>query len=148
MNPAVSHGLHIAQVIQLAVTPIFLLSGIGIILTLMTNRLARLVDRARKLEEVARAAAGAVAAEYDAQITVLAYRAALLNRAITLGTVSALLVALVVVTLFLSEFLEFDLSTPIATGFILAMFSLIGGLVFFLQEVLVAIRALRLGVRR
>lgn len=139
------HSLHIAQLIQLAVTPIFLLSGVGVMLGVLTSRLARLVDRARRLEDAARGASAPNGEDYRAQLTILARRARMMNRAITLSTVCALLVALVVVTLFLNEFLEFDLSTPIALMFIVAMLSLIGALLFFLREVLLAIRSLRIG---
>src|SRR5262245_57190000 len=125
----------IGHVIQLAVAPVFLLSGVGIILTVLTNRLARVVDRARRLED---AADGRTAGEREAlylQLHVMARRARLMNRAITLSTISALLVALVVATLFLGAFLDFNASLPIAGMFILAMLALIGALIYFLREV-------------
>lgn len=142
-SPAI-HSVPIAQLIQLAVTPIFLLSGVGVILGVLTNRLARVVDRARRLEEAA--LDGDHSEERRSQLAALARRAGLMNRAITLSTICALLVALVVVTLFLSAFFDFDLSTPIALMFIIAMLSLIGALLLFLREVVLAIRSLRIGV--
>lgn len=143
MDAPAAHSIPIAQLIQLAVTPIFLLSGVGVILGVLTNRLARVVDRARRLEDEARDA-GDIAG-YKGQLEVLARRAGMINRAITLSTICALLVALVVVTLFLSAFLAFDLSTPIALMFIVAMLSLIGALLLFLREVFLAIGSLRIG---
>lgn len=137
------HTLPIAQLIQLAVTPIFLLSGVGVILGVLTNRLARVVDRARRLEEAG--PGGGNPEERRAQLAALARRAGLINRAITLSTICALLVALVVVTLFLSAFFDFDLSTPIALMFIVAMLSLIAALLMFLREVVLAIRSLKIG---
>jgi Protein of unknown function (DUF2721) len=132
----------IGQVIQLAVAPVFLLSGIGIVLTVLTNRLARVVDRARKLEEAARASTGDLLEERRQELRVMAYRARLMNRAITLSTCSALLVVL----LFLAAFLDFNATLPVAGLFILAMLSLIGALLLFLREVFLAIKALRIGV--
>ena len=135
----------IGQVIQLALAPVFLLSGIGIILTVLTNRLARVVDRARRLED---AADGSAPDEREAilgQLRVMARRARLMNRAITLSTISALSVALVVVTIFLGAMLDFDTSLPIAAMFILAMLSLIAALLFFLREVFLSISTLRIG---
>jgi hypothetical protein len=135
----------IGHVIQLAVAPVFLLSGIGIILTVLTNRLARVVDRARRLEDAVDAAAPDERQQIAAKLRGMARRARLMNRAITLSTLSALLVALVVVTIFLSAFLPFNTTAPIAILFILAMLSLIGALIYFLREVFLAISTLRIG---
>ena len=136
----------IGHVIQLAVAPVFLLSGIGIILTVLTNRLARVIDRARRLEEAARSTSGQPLEEQRVELRVMALRARLMNRAITLSTGSALLVALVVVLLFLSALLDFNATLPVAGLFILAMLSLIGALLLFLREVFLAIKALKIGV--
>ncbi|MEO7387659.1 MAG: DUF2721 domain-containing protein [Gammaproteobacteria bacterium] len=136
----------IGHVIQLAVAPVFLLSGIGIVLTVLTNRLARVVDRARKLEEAARSSSGAALEERRQELRMMAWRARLMNRAITLSTCSALLVAVVVVMLFLAAFLDFNATLPVAGLFILAMLSLIGALLLFLREVFLAIKALKIGV--
>lgn len=137
----------IAHVIQLALAPVFLLSGVGIFLTVLTNRLARIVDRARKVEAIASTAAAVNLPQHKEDLRILARRAQLINRAVTLSTISALLVALVVATLFLSAVLEVPLSGAIATMFILAMLSLIVGLVMFLREVFLAIKALRIGLQ-
>jgi hypothetical protein len=136
----------IGHVIELAVAPVFLLSGIGIVLTVLTNRLARVVDRARRLEEAARSSEGHAREERRQELAVMARRARLMNRAITLSTCSALLVAVVVVLLFLAALLDFNATLPIAGLFILAMFALIGALLFFLREVFLAIKALKIGV--
>lgn len=145
MDPG-SPLVDIGHVIQLAVAPVFLLSGIGIILTVLTNRLARAVDRARLLEEVARGSTGESLEERRRELRMMAWRARLMNRAITLCTCSALLVALVVVLLFLGAFLDFNAALPVAALFILAMLSLIAALLFFLREVILAIAALKIGV--
>lgn len=137
----------VAQVIQLAVAPVFLLSGVGIVLTVLTNRLARVVDRARKLEESAKSATAADFPIHQEQLHILARRARLMNRAITLSTICALLVAFVVVALFVDAYVELDLSTPIALMFVVAMLSFIAGLLCFLREVFLAIAALRIGVK-
>jgi hypothetical protein len=133
----------IGHVIQFAVAPVFLLSGIGIVLTVLTNRLARVVDRARRLEDAADNAQAAKREAIHRQL--IARRAHLMNRAITLSTISALLVAFVVVTLFLGAFFDFNTSLPIAGMFILAMLALIGALLFFLREVFLSISTLRIG---
>src|SRR5512143_938732 len=125
----------IAHSIQLSVAPVFLLSGIGVLLGVLTSRLARVVDRARPLEEQHQIADPSAAAELHHRLRWLAKRARLMNAAITLSTISALLVAIVVALLFTSAFIQFTLAVPVAALFIGAMVSLVGALVAFLIEV-------------
>jgi len=142
-------SVDIAHLIQVALTPIFLISAIGVILNVLTSRLARIVDRARAMEERA--------AKLDAQqldgnelherLEVLARRARYINAAVTLITVSALFIALVVVMLFLNAFLHWDLSAFIAIMFIMSMLALAAALSSFLIEVRIATNALRIGIR-
>ncbi len=145
MDNLASQVTEISHVIQLSVAPVFLLSGIGIILTVLTNRLARVVDRARRLEDAADSADPPEREAIYRQLKVMARRAHLMNRAITLSTISALLVAFVVVTLFLGAFFDFNTSLPIAGMFILAMLALIAALLIFLREVFLSISTLRIG---
>ncbi|RPI13845.1 MAG: DUF2721 domain-containing protein [Lysobacterales bacterium] len=135
----------IAHAIELALAPVFLLSGIGVFLGVLTNRLARIVDRARKVEDSLREAASGDPDDARTQLAVAARRARLMNASITLGTVAALLVALVVALIFASTFVPINLAGPVALLFVLAMLALVGALVSFLLEVRVAIDALRIG---
>lgn len=136
----------IAHAIQLAVTPVFLLSGIGVLLGVLTNRLARIVDRARKIEEGLRQAEGAVPERIREQLRISSRRARLINVAITFGTIAALLVSVVVALLFASTFVPLNLAAYVALLFVLAMAALVGALVSFLLEVRVSIATLRIGV--
>jgi Protein of unknown function (DUF2721) len=135
----------IAHSIQLSVAPVFLLSGIGVLLGVLTNRLARVVDRARPLEDQHVTADPTSAEELRDRLRWLAQRARLMNTAITLSTISALLVAIVVAMLFMSAFVRFTLAVPVAALFIAAMVALVGALVTFLIEVRIATRTLRIG---
>lgn len=137
----------IAHSIQLSVAPVFLLSGIGVLLGVLTNRLARIVDRARPLEDRHYVADAAEAADLKRELSTLARRARLMNAAITQSTVSALLVAVVVALLFGGEFIHFNLALPVAGLFIAAMTALVGALLAFLVEVRIATRTLRIGPR-
>jgi hypothetical protein len=137
----------IAEVIRLAVAPVFLFSGIGIVLTVLTNRLARIVDRARKIEAEALVAAESELDDVRRELGVLERRARLLNMAVTLLVVSALLVSGVVISLFFASIMEYALSRLIATLFILTMLSFVGAMLCFLREVRVATAALRIGLR-
>jgi hypothetical protein len=139
----------VGEVIRLAVAPVFLLSGVGIMLTVFTNRLARAVDRARELEREGAAGPEAVRAqELNRALSTLARRARLLSVAIALCTTCALLVSLVVMVLFLGESFSFRVSYAIDALFIAAMLSFIGAILCFLREVFIATSNLRIGLRR
>ena len=137
----------VAHAIQLAVAPVFLLTGIGAILAVMTNRLGRIIDRARVLEEKLDGASPKLLATLRADLTVLSRRAKLIGRAITLCTATALLVCTVIAVLFLSAFLRFDATIPVALLFVAAMASFFLGLLWFLREIYVATVSLRIGPR-
>jgi hypothetical protein len=140
-SPAVTA---IAHLIQLAIAPVFLLAGIGSILNVLAQRLARVVDRARRLEtefsELATEDQGPVRAE----LRILDLRMTVVNLAISCCTASALFVCMVVAILFVADLAEFRFGTPIAYLFILTMLMLISGLLLFLWEVRLAMRSLRL----
>ena len=138
----------LAHAIQLAIAPVFLMSGIGALLAVLTNRLARIIDRSRRLEEhptPAELADGERAAD---ELRVLRIRVELVNRAITLCTYAALLVAGVVATLFVGAIAGWALTWLISTAFVLAMVGLIAGLSLFLREIHVATKHYREHVRR
>jgi len=132
----------VAHVIQLAVAPVFLLTGIGALLAVMTNRLARIVDRARSLER--RTAANAAdAGDIQRELATLSRRAQVVSLAIGLCTTTALLVSTVIAILFLGAFMSFDISTPVASLFVAAMLAFVAALLLFLREILLATAGLR-----
>jgi len=93
----------VGEVIRLAVAPVFLLSGVGIMLTVFTNRLARAVDRARELERSAATMPEAQQTELHQPLAALAQRGRLLSVAIALCTVCALLSFIGAILCFLRE---------------------------------------------
>lgn len=133
----------IAHNIQLAVAPVFLLTGIGSILNVLTARLGRVVDRARRLE--------AEIGDYDAPareraldlLEVLDRRMVAVQYAVGLCTISALFVCLVVAILFVGDYLPFIWGPVVATLFVGAMVTLSAGLVLFLIEVQIATKSVR-----
>ena len=142
-------SVDIAHLIQVALTPIFLISAIGVTLNVLTNRLARIVDRARAMEDVLREPGRQQQYEgrdLPAVLRVLARRARYINAAITLITLSALFISLVVVMLFVNAFLRWDLSAFIACLFIASMLSLCAALLAFLIEVRIATNTLQIGI--
>lgn len=138
--------LAIAQLIQLAIAPVFLLAGIGALLNVVAHRLARVVDRARLLEAAYAGYDEAERARAGAELLLLDRRMKAANYAISACTASALFTCLVVAILFVADLTDSAFGQAIAILFILTMLLLIVGLLFFLYEIRIAMRSLR--VRR
>jgi hypothetical protein len=136
--------MDILHPIQSAVAPVFLLSGVGIFLGVLTGRLARIIDRARYLEERTNQS-GALDEATLKSLRSLAQRAKYTNAAIALCTASALFVSLVVMALFASAFVSASLSGTIAIMFVAAMICLTGAFGAFLMECRLATSILRFG---
>ncbi len=139
--------MDIARLIQSAVAPVFLLSGVAATLGVLTNRLSRIVDRARALEDRIENRPGAAATLHH-DLAVLARRSRYINAAIMMSAFSALLVALVVISLFANAFFDAGLAASIAILFSGAMLCLIGAFGAFLLEVRIATAHLRFGGAR
>ena len=137
MNIDIQLG-EISHIIQLAIAPVFLLTGVGTKLSVLTSRLARIIDRSRVLEDRIQATTGADHTDAYAELDSLYRRSHLINRAITLSTSCGLLVCIVVAALFIGDALNLGLTNFIALCFVLGMFCLIGSFVFLLREIFVA----------
>ncbi|MFA9273545.1 MAG: DUF2721 domain-containing protein [Candidatus Aquirickettsiella gammari] len=138
------HLGNIGQIIQLAIAPVFLLTGVGTNLTVLTNRLARIIDRSRVLEEiVSTQGAKGLTPNMRIELDELYQRSHLINRAITLSSTCALLVCLVIAALFLGDALDLHLDKIIAALFVAAVLVLIGSFIFFLREIFVATKTLK-----
>ncbi len=128
----------VSHVIQLAVAPVFLLTGVGAILSVLINRLARVVDRFRVLERELPQVGDAVLPALRIEMDRLSLRARMIHWAIGLCVICALLVCLVIALLFLSSVIGSNLSTFISILFILSMLALVAGLLCFLREITLA----------
>jgi hypothetical protein len=138
--------MDIVHLIQSAGAPVFLLSGVGVTLGVLTGRLARIIDRARYLEEQ-KEPGGGLSESTLASLKLLARRAKYTNAAIALCTISALFVSLVVMALFAAAFVGTSLSGTIAILFVSAMICLTGAFGAFLFECRLATQVLRFGHR-
>jgi hypothetical protein len=141
------HVVNVAHIIQVSVAPVFLLSGIGVMLTVFTNRLARIIDRARVLEERAHGAVESRIDDIYSELNVLARRSRWNEAAIAFCTTTGLLVSLVVVSLFVDEMVAVDLSGLIAGLFVMAMLTFVAAFVSFLREIVLARARIRTGPR-
>lgn len=134
----------ISLVIQLALAPAFLLTGIAGILNVMTGRLARIIDRGRYLVEHPLNLESKMLPSYRKEQNNLERRRYLASVAITACTLSALLICLVIVVLFVKAMLGIEIKWLIGGVFTASMLSLVVGLAYFLREVQLATRTVRI----
>jgi hypothetical protein len=120
----------VANAIHLSVAPVFLLAGIGAILNVMANRLARVVDRYRILSE-----SSDENQAKDKEMKTLLLRARWVHWAIGLVAISALLLCIVVAALFIGSEMNLDPSRVVSLLFITTMLTLIAGLLCLLREI-------------
>jgi len=140
--PTVNLG-DVSHAIQLALAPVFLLTGIAGILNVMAGRLARIIDRGRHLAEHPVAPDAVHAATVRVEHRSLEQRRHLASAAITACTLSALLVCMVIAALFVEVLLQFDLKWLVGLLFTGSTLALVAGLAYFLREVHLATRTVR-----
>lgn len=138
--PAVST---IADTIQLSLSPVFMLAGVASLLNLLAGRLARVVDRARVLEDMHPRSTGPDHARHVWELRLLDRRMTLITWALYLGVGCAMLTSLMVALLFSAELFKLRIGRYIAVAFITAMALLTASLVTFLIEVHQSLRAVR-----
>jgi hypothetical protein len=139
-SPALAY---LAQIIQLAVAPVFLLAGLGAFLNVCTGRLARIVDRARSLETDLLASRGKEHDRLIAEMHILDRRIGIVNAAIFATVLAALIISAVVVLLFAGFLSSYRFGTAVALLFIAAMISTATGFAIFLFETRMATRTMR-----
>jgi hypothetical protein len=127
-----------AHAIQLAIAPVFLLTGIAGLLGVMATRLARVIDRARSLESSWPALDDRARASGRGELAMLERRRHICSWSINYCTTAALLICLIIVALFMEEFFNANLKWLAGALFVLSMLSLIAGLGSFLREVYLA----------
>jgi MFS family permease len=133
----------VPQAIQLALGPAFLLTGIAGILNVMAGRLARIIDRGRSLTESCNDPA-TLPTHVQSELAALDGRRYLASAAITACTLAALLVCMVIASLFLEVFLDVPLRWLVGLLFTGATLILVVGLAYFLREVHLATTTVRI----
>lgn len=134
----------LAEIIQLAVAPVFLLAGLGAFLNVCAGRLARIVDRARRVEERILATRGHEHDRHVAEVRLLDRRIRTVNAAIFATVLAALLISAVVILLFAAFLTLVPLGAAIAVLFIAAMLATGTGFAIFLHETRIASRSVRI----
>lgn len=146
MSPTPLH--EIIPVLQTAIGPVILISGVGLLLLTMTNRLGRAIDRSRSLVIVLRTGHEHDRAATLAQVTIIYRRARLIRLSIALASLSVLLAAVLIIVLFLSALMKWDHGYLICLIFIVCMGSLIASLVTFIYDIHLSLVALKLELKQ
>lgn len=135
----------LAEIIQLAVAPVFLLAGLGAFLNVCAGRLARIVDRARRLEPRILESRGEEHDRLILEVRMLDRRIKVVNQAIFTTVLSAVLISLVVILLFMAFLTGYRFGTAIALLFIAAMACTAIGFAIFLHETRLGTRSVKVG---
>ena len=139
------HGL--IPTLQIAIGPVILISGIGLLLLSMTNRLGRTVDRTRDIARQYRTGDEDVRRRATGQLEILMRRAKIIRAAIASAAVSVLLAALLIILLFVGALLSLGFTAPgVGMLFVACMTCLIASLVLFIVDINLSLRALKLEV--
>src|SRR6266571_4974212 len=123
------HLTDLVPILQMAIGPVILISGVGLLLLSMTNRLGRVIDRSRLLAEALRKAEAAERQRLASQLKILSRRARLVRLAIILATLSVLLAGVLIIALFLAALFRLEIGAVVVILFVSCMGSLLGSLV-------------------
>ena len=136
----------LVPVLQVAIGPMILISGAGMLLLSMTNRLGRVIDRARILDRELRPGTTEDPHRSREQLRILLFRAHLLRRAIVLAASSVLMAALLIISLFFATLFRVTSGTLIITLFVACMVTLIFSIIEFIRDINQTLNALKLEV--
>lgn len=122
-------------VLQTAIGPVILISGVGLLLLSMTNRLSRVIDRARSLLAISESQAGPLQQKTLAQIDILWSQARLIRLSILFAAVSLLCAALLIIFLFITALFGIEDAWLLSIIFVACMGSLIASLIVFITDI-------------
>lgn len=132
----------VSETIQAAIAPVFLLAGIGAFLNVIVGRLARIVDRARDIEQLHPRSTGPEHDRHVWELRIIDRRISVINNAIFLCTASGLSICCVVALMFVARLLNLHVGLWVAGAFIVSMLLLMAGLIYFLIEVRMSLEAI------
>lgn len=135
-------------IIQLAITPVILVSGMGALMIVLTNRMGRIVDRTRELAETVPAAIGDERTHLETQLDILWSRSIMIRRAVTAAGLSMLVSCVLIVVLLAAAVFRWNAHAVVLALFGGSVLLLIASLVEFLRDIFMALRALKLQVDR
>lgn len=130
--------------LQVAVGPVILISGVGLLLLSMTNRLGRVIDRTRQLKEAYRGGTEADRARLKGQLDILWRRARVVRDSIVWASSSVLLVAVLIIFLFLDTLFNWELDAVIVIIFSACLVAVVISLIYFIRDINLSLQALEL----
>jgi hypothetical protein len=141
------HLADLIPILQISIGPVILISGVGLLIGSMNNRLGRTIDRSRVLIESRNLATDSTsrARQHD-QLEILWRRAQILRTAITLAVFCVLLVAILIIVVFVGALLKLEIGFAVITLFIACLTSLIGSLLYFIRDVNMSLHALEMEI--
>lgn len=131
-------------VLQVAIGPAILISGVGLLLLTFTNRFARAVDRSRQLGRELREASADERASLARQVEILYRRARLIRLSIIMGGSSVLLASVLIFVLFLTALLKLEVGLAITLLFACCLICLIISVATFIRDIQLSLKALKL----
>jgi uncharacterized protein DUF2721 len=135
-------------VLQVAIGPVILISGVGLLLLTLSNRFGRAVDRSRQLGREMREAAEADRQRLAKQVEILYRRARVIRLSIIMAAVSVLLASLLIIGLFLTALWSWEVGLVIVLLFICCLSSLIVSLAAFIRDIQLSLHALKLELQQ
>ena len=147
MNP-IEAPASFLDVIQLSITPVILISGLGALVISMTTRMGRIVDRSRNLAGLVRGAKGEERAHIEHQLEIMWRRAKIMRLSMTLVASSMFMSGVLIMLLFVSGISKTVMPGAILGVFVVSVVLMLGGLAAFIRDVFVSLQALNLEVRR
>lgn len=137
----------LTQILQVSISPVVVISSVGLILLSMTNRYGRAIDRVRSLHSRTEPSFDALSQSTKKQIVCLYDRCRLLQTAIALGVLSILLVSLTIVFLYCTQLFNWESSHLAILSFTAGMISLVVSLGFFIQDIRLSLKALKIELK-
>jgi Protein of unknown function (DUF2721) len=136
--------LELIPLLQVAIGPVILISGVGLLLLTLTNRFGRAVDRSRALAREMRELSDEDRKRLAGQVSILYHRASLIRISIIMAALSLLLAAVLIISLFLTALMKIESGYLIIAIFIGCMISLIVSLTAFIRDIQLSLQALKL----
>ena len=138
----------VVPVLQVAVAPVILISGVGLLLLTLTNRFGRATDRTRQLLHEMRDGSAGDRPRLANQVEVIYRRAGLIQISIVMSALSALAAAMLILTIFLSVLLKWQLAALVSLFFVCCLICLVVSLITFIMDIRLSLKALKLELNR
>jgi CBS domain containing-hemolysin-like protein len=135
-------------VLQVAIAPVIMISGVGLLLLTLTNRFGRAVDRTRQLHHEMRAAVSTDRPRLATQVEVIYRRARLIQLSIIMGALSALFAAVLILALFFTALMKWESAVVISVIFVCCLISLVVSLITFIMDIRLSLKALKMELTR